>query len=122
MRKGVLLVMVWLAVFVVAGCGKDRPTSFQEAVYGSWQATEQTNRYQTIVLDGRTGAFTGTMFTGQDAQGRPITSEVKGAFQASGNTLTIVVGTDRQVYTWSVERDMLTLTGGFTGAQRYTRA
>jgi hypothetical protein len=117
-----VLVTVWPVVFAVAGCGKDRPTSFQEAVYGTWKALEQTNRYQTMVLDGRTGAFTGTVLAGQDAQGNPITSEVKGVFQASGNSLTIVVGTDRQTYTWSVERDVLTLSGGFTGAQRYARA
>lgn len=121
MNRGVSFVIGWL-VILAAGCGKDRPTSFQEIVYGSWQALDQTNRFQTMSLDGKTGAFTGTVFSGQNAQGRPITSEVKGAFQVSGNTLTIVIGTDRQAYAWSVEKDVLTLIGGFAGAQRYARA
>lgn len=116
MRRTMYLTTAILLMAGTLGCGKDRPTSFQDAIFRRWVPSGGNTTFVEITLTRGATSAVGTyaarvMVENPDpnAMGQ-IQADESGTVAVSGNVLvtTSSAGMARR-FTWSVEGSVLTL-------------
>ena len=115
MRRVFALTIMALAAAALWGCGKDRPTSYQDFIFGKWEAMDAANTFVEVTFTKGATTAVGTYSARYMTQTEGVLGDESGSIAISGSVIFITSPRFTQPlrFTWNVVDNVLTLQGDF---------